>query len=59
MTGGGSRSYPGGILQGSPALTTPGGSGFAVLGRGLNNDLWVYDARRSPAAWRDLGGQLR
>ena len=59
VTGGGSTDYPGGILLGSPALTTPGASEFAVLGRGVNNALWVYDARRPAAAWRNLGGQPR
>lgn len=34
LTGGASTSYPGGILQGSPALTLPGTSGFAVLAGG-------------------------
>jgi hypothetical protein len=48
----------GGILQGSAALTLTGSTGFALFGRGLNGELWTFDARTGAGAWRSLGGQI-
>ncbi len=49
----------GGTLTGPAALTTPGVSGFAVLGRGTDGALWIHDARSGVGGWRSLGGVIR
>lgn len=54
----GSAHLLGGTLTGSLALVTPGQQGYAVLGRGVDRGLWIYDARSGSGGWRSLGGTL-
>jgi hypothetical protein len=52
----GSRSL-GGAFTSNPAVQFFG-SQFVVVGRGLDNALWLYDGRSGGSGWRSLGGYV-
>ena len=52
----GSRSL-GGAFTSNPAVKFFG-TQFVVVGRGLDNALWLYDGRSGGSGWRSLGGYV-
>ena len=52
----GARSL-GGAVTSTPAVKFLG-SQFVVVGRGLDNALWLYDGRSGARGWRSLGGYV-
>jgi hypothetical protein len=52
----GSRAL-GGAFRSNPAVKFFG-SQFVVVGRGLDNALWLYDGRSGGSGWRSLGGYV-
>jgi hypothetical protein len=48
----------GGAFTSTPAVEHVGSNNYVLVGRGLDNALWIYDARSGPWGWRSLGGYV-